>query len=81
VAVFNATRANEVVLSASISMLPQRIAAVESQAPCIILIGVAAARYGIAFFGIRAGDVRSWSVNSGVVSGRVCGVREGELPS
>ena len=44
VAVFNATRANEVVLSASIATLPQRIAAVESHAPCIILIGVAAAQ-------------------------------------
>ena len=43
-AVFNATRANEVVLSASIATLPQRIAAVESHAPCIILIGVAAAQ-------------------------------------
>jgi uroporphyrin-III C-methyltransferase/precorrin-2 dehydrogenase/sirohydrochlorin ferrochelatase len=44
VAVFNATRANEVVLSASIATLPQRIAAVEPHAPCIILIGVAAAQ-------------------------------------
>jgi uroporphyrin-III C-methyltransferase/precorrin-2 dehydrogenase/sirohydrochlorin ferrochelatase len=44
VAVFNVTRANEVVLTASIATLPQRIAAVESHAPCIILIGVAAAQ-------------------------------------
>jgi uroporphyrin-III C-methyltransferase / precorrin-2 dehydrogenase / sirohydrochlorin ferrochelatase len=43
-AVFNATRADEVVLSADLATLPQRIAAAPSQGPCIILIGVAATR-------------------------------------
>jgi uroporphyrin-III C-methyltransferase / precorrin-2 dehydrogenase / sirohydrochlorin ferrochelatase len=44
VAVFNATRADEVVLSASLSTLEQRVAAAASRGPCIILIGVEAAR-------------------------------------
>ena len=44
VAVFNATRADELVLKATIATLPQRIAAVGSHAPCIILIGVTAAQ-------------------------------------
>lgn len=44
VAVFDVTRADEVVLSASIATLPQHIAAIDSHAPCIILIGVAAAQ-------------------------------------
>ena len=67
VAVFNATRSNEVVLSASIATLPQRIAAVESRAPCIILIGVAAAQRATALQSSaseRAG-VGGWSFNSG----------------
>ena len=42
--VFNASRADEVVLSADLATLPQRIAAAPSQGPCIILIGVAATR-------------------------------------
>ena len=44
VAVFNATRADEAVLSASLSTLEQRVAAAASRGPCIILIGVEAAR-------------------------------------
>jgi siroheme synthase len=43
-AVFNATRRDEVVLSADLATLPQRVAAAPSQGPCIILIGVAATR-------------------------------------
>jgi uroporphyrin-III C-methyltransferase/precorrin-2 dehydrogenase/sirohydrochlorin ferrochelatase len=43
-AVFNATRGDEVVLSADLATLPQRVAAAPSQGPCIILIGVAATR-------------------------------------
>jgi uroporphyrin-III C-methyltransferase/precorrin-2 dehydrogenase/sirohydrochlorin ferrochelatase len=44
-AVFNATRADEVVLSADLATLPHRVAAAPSQGPCIILIGVAATRH------------------------------------
>ena len=40
VAVFNATRANETIVAASIGTLPERIAAIDTGAPCIILIGV-----------------------------------------
>ena len=43
VAVFNATRADEVVVTASVGTLPERVAAVDSGAPCIILIGIDAA--------------------------------------
>jgi uroporphyrin-III C-methyltransferase/precorrin-2 dehydrogenase/sirohydrochlorin ferrochelatase len=43
-AVFNATRRDEVVLSADLATLPQCIAAAEEKGPCIILIGVAATR-------------------------------------
>ena len=43
-AVFNATRADETVLSASLATLPECIAAAPSRGPCIIFIGVAAAR-------------------------------------
>lgn len=43
-AVFNATRADEVVLSADLATIAQRVAAAPSQGPCIILIGVAATR-------------------------------------
>jgi uroporphyrin-III C-methyltransferase/precorrin-2 dehydrogenase/sirohydrochlorin ferrochelatase len=43
-AVFNATRADEAVLSADIATLPQRVAEVKETGPCIILIGVAATR-------------------------------------
>ena len=43
-AVFNASRADEVVLSADLATLPLRVAAAPSQGPCIILIGVAATR-------------------------------------
>jgi uroporphyrin-III C-methyltransferase/precorrin-2 dehydrogenase/sirohydrochlorin ferrochelatase len=44
VAVFNATRATEVVLAADVATLPQRLAAARVEGPCIVLIGVAAAR-------------------------------------
>lgn len=43
-AVVNATRRDELVLSASLATLAQRIAAAPAAGPCIILIGVAAAR-------------------------------------
>jgi uroporphyrin-III C-methyltransferase / precorrin-2 dehydrogenase / sirohydrochlorin ferrochelatase len=42
VAVFNATRADEHIVAASIGTLPARLASVDTGAPCIILIGVAA---------------------------------------
>jgi uroporphyrin-III C-methyltransferase / precorrin-2 dehydrogenase / sirohydrochlorin ferrochelatase len=44
VAVFNATRANETIVTASIGTLPERIAAVDTGAPCIILIDVDATK-------------------------------------
>jgi uroporphyrin-III C-methyltransferase/precorrin-2 dehydrogenase/sirohydrochlorin ferrochelatase len=44
VAVFNATRANESIIAASIGTLPAGLASVDTGAPCIILIGVAASR-------------------------------------
>jgi|JRHI01.1.fsa_nt_gi uroporphyrin-III C-methyltransferase/precorrin-2 dehydrogenase/sirohydrochlorin ferrochelatase len=43
-AVFNVTRADEVVLAATIATLPKRIAEASSDAPCIVLIGDAVAR-------------------------------------
>jgi uroporphyrin-III C-methyltransferase/precorrin-2 dehydrogenase/sirohydrochlorin ferrochelatase len=43
VAVFNATRPDQLVVTASGATLPQRVAAVDSGAPCIILIGIDAA--------------------------------------
>lgn len=43
-AVFNATRTNEMLLSATIASLPRRIASAECDGPCIILIGVTAAQ-------------------------------------
>ncbi len=43
VAVFNATRPDQLVVTASVATLPQRVAAVDSGAPCIILIGIDAA--------------------------------------
>jgi uroporphyrin-III C-methyltransferase/precorrin-2 dehydrogenase/sirohydrochlorin ferrochelatase len=48
VAVFNATRANETIVAASIGTLPERIAAVDTGAPCIILIGVDATKRALA---------------------------------
>ena len=48
VAVFNATRADEVVVTASVETLPGRVAAVDSGAPCIILIGIDAANAAVA---------------------------------
>jgi uroporphyrin-III C-methyltransferase / precorrin-2 dehydrogenase / sirohydrochlorin ferrochelatase len=42
VAVFNATRAEERIIVASIETLPARLACVDTGAPCIILIGVGA---------------------------------------
>lgn len=47
VAVFNATRANEVIVTATLDTLPERIAAFDTGAPCIILIGVDAAKRGL----------------------------------
>ena len=44
VAVFNVTRADEVVLSATITTLPECIAQASSDAPCIVLIGDAVGR-------------------------------------
>ncbi len=41
VAVFNATRADEVIVTATLDTLPESIAAVDTGAPCIILIGAA----------------------------------------
>jgi uroporphyrin-III C-methyltransferase/precorrin-2 dehydrogenase/sirohydrochlorin ferrochelatase len=46
VAVFNATRADQLVVTGTIATLPARIAAADSGAPCIILIGVAAPSAG-----------------------------------
>ena len=43
VAVFNATRADQLIVAASVETLPERVAAVDSGAPCIILIGIDAA--------------------------------------
>ena len=43
VAVFNATRPDQLVVTASVGTLPERVAAVGSGAPCIILIGIDAA--------------------------------------
>lgn len=42
IAVFNATRADQIVLTGSIATLPRRIAAVDIGAPCIVLIGATA---------------------------------------
>lgn len=46
VAVFDATRASEAVLVATIATLPERIAGIGGEAPCIVLIGDAVARRG-----------------------------------
>jgi uroporphyrin-III C-methyltransferase / precorrin-2 dehydrogenase / sirohydrochlorin ferrochelatase len=43
VAVFNATRASELVLSATLATLPERVGAAACEGPCIILIGAAVA--------------------------------------
>ncbi len=40
VAVFNATRSDQLVVTASVGTLPQHVAALDSGAPCIILIGI-----------------------------------------
>jgi uroporphyrin-III C-methyltransferase/precorrin-2 dehydrogenase/sirohydrochlorin ferrochelatase len=58
-AVFNATRADEVVLSADLATLPQRVAAAPSQGPCIILIGVAATRRAACVAGSDRAHARS----------------------
>jgi uroporphyrin-III C-methyltransferase / precorrin-2 dehydrogenase / sirohydrochlorin ferrochelatase len=47
-AVFNATRPSEVVLSATLATLSQRIGAAACEGPCIILIGASSARRAIA---------------------------------
>jgi len=47
-AVFNATRPSEVVLSATLATLSQRIGAAACEGPCIILIGATADRRAIA---------------------------------
>lgn len=52
-AVFNATRPSEMVLGATLATLPERIAAVASDGPCIILIGTAIRAKGMA---LRAGE-------------------------
>jgi uroporphyrin-III C-methyltransferase/precorrin-2 dehydrogenase/sirohydrochlorin ferrochelatase len=43
VAVFNASRSDQLVVTASVGTLPERVAAVDGGAPCIILIGIDAA--------------------------------------
>lgn len=43
-AVFNATRADEVVIAADVATLPARLATTRAEGPCIVLIGVAATR-------------------------------------
>lgn len=48
VAVFNATRADQLVVTATVGILPERVAAVDSGAPCIILIGIDAANSALA---------------------------------
>lgn len=47
-AVFNATRPSEIVLAATLATLPERIAAVANDGPCIILIGTAVRAKGMA---------------------------------
>jgi len=46
VAVCNATRANELALSATLATLPEAIAGIAGEAPCIVLIGDAVVRRG-----------------------------------
>ena len=58
-AVFNATRAGEVVLSADLATLPQRIAAGDEKGPCIILIGIAATRRAACLAGAHRAHVGS----------------------
>ena len=48
VAVFNATRPDQLVVTASVGTLPERVASVDSGAPCIILIGIDAANAAFA---------------------------------
>jgi uroporphyrin-III C-methyltransferase/precorrin-2 dehydrogenase/sirohydrochlorin ferrochelatase len=48
VAVFNATRPDQLVVTASVGTLPDRVASVGSGAPCIILIGIDAANAAFA---------------------------------
>jgi uroporphyrin-III C-methyltransferase / precorrin-2 dehydrogenase / sirohydrochlorin ferrochelatase len=45
-AVFNATRRSELVLSATLATLPERIAAAACEGPCLILIGASVERKG-----------------------------------
>jgi uroporphyrin-III C-methyltransferase/precorrin-2 dehydrogenase/sirohydrochlorin ferrochelatase len=47
-AVFNATRADEIITTATLATLPRRIAAVPGDAPCIILIGDGVAKPALA---------------------------------
>lgn len=51
VAVFNATRADQQIVGGTLATLAQHIAAVESGAPCIILIGVRAEHHAKAIAG------------------------------
>jgi uroporphyrin-III C-methyltransferase / precorrin-2 dehydrogenase / sirohydrochlorin ferrochelatase len=46
VAVFNATRADEVAVPATLATLPEAIAGIEGEAPCIVLIGEAVCQRG-----------------------------------
>lgn len=69
-AVVNATRRDELVLSATLATLPQRIAAVPPGGPCIILIGVAAAR--------RAATLQSSDLDQAGVKG--CSSYSGVTP-
>jgi len=55
-AVFDATRASEVAIVATLATLPERIAGIGGTAPCIVLIGDAVARRGSASFARQATD-------------------------
>lgn len=54
-AVFNATRADEEIIAANLGSLPRRLAECGTQGPCIVLVGVAAARRPAALAAARAG--------------------------
>lgn len=48
-AVFDATRATETVVTATLATLPNRLELTEKNAPCIVLVGEGLARCGLAF--------------------------------
>lgn len=56
VAVFNATRADQRVIAASIATLPQRMASADDGAPCIIFIGIGASRRLEELFASQPGE-------------------------